>query len=205
MKNHKEKYRLERIIRIQSKWSFGKATNANNRKHYSIRWSFYQPIYQFASLWDSMPTTSDSSMKKGCHLRIVSRVIYSATVEPSLLYGIKAISFTNLTESPQVEPSQSTHTSTSLKTFSIYRWNSDDPTKPGLQDYQIDPERLWANGPRCSEIILGRRIFLSLLTTKVWECKNGSLDFWGVVWAFGLLYEGFFFFNNLWKMEFLFY
>ena len=125
MKNHKEKYRLERIIRIQSKWSFGKATNANNRKHYSIRWSFYQPIYQFASLWDSMPTTSDSSMKKGCHLRIVSRVISSATVEPSLLYGTA-----------------------------------------------------W-------------RIFLSLLTTKVWECKNGSLDFWGVVWAFGLLHEGF--------------
>ena len=38
-----------------------------------------------------------------------------------------------------------------------------------LQDYQIDPKRLWANGPRCSEITLGRRIFsLSLW----WECKK---------------------------------
>ena len=31
------------------------------------------------------------------------------TVEPSLLYGIKAISFTTLTESQQVEPSAHTH------------------------------------------------------------------------------------------------
>ena len=39
------------------------------------------------------------------HLWIVPRVIYSVTVEASLLYGIKAISFTTLTESQRVEPS----------------------------------------------------------------------------------------------------
>ena len=70
MKNHKEKYRLERIIRIRSAfhkipdfWGLFKKILARPPMP-TTRWSFYQPIYQFASLWNSMPTTSDSSMKR---------------------------------------------------------------------------------------------------------------------------------------------
>ncbi|KAF3946539.1 hypothetical protein CMV_027205, partial [Castanea mollissima] len=39
-------------------------------------------------------------------------------------------------EAQQVE--QKARASTSLKTFSIYRWTPENPTKPELQDYQID-------------------------------------------------------------------
>ena len=77
----------------------GKATNANNRKHHSI-------ISTNLSICVSMRLNAHNLRflnEKGCHLRIVPRVIYSVTVEPSLLYGIKAILFTTLTESQQVE------------------------------------------------------------------------------------------------------
>ena len=36
------------------------------------------------------------------------------------------------------EAEQKERASTSLKTFSIYRWTPENPTKPELQDYQID-------------------------------------------------------------------
>jgi succinate dehydrogenase (ubiquinone) iron-sulfur subunit len=36
----------------------------------------------------------------------------------------------------QVEPK--TRAATALKTFSIYRWNPDNPSKPELQNYEID-------------------------------------------------------------------
>ena len=75
------------------------------------------------------------------------------TVEPSLLYEIKAISFTTLIESQQVEPSAHTP---------LHLWKPSQSTvgtrttrrKLELQEYQIDPKRLWANVPG--------RIFLSL-------------------------------------------
>ncbi|PKI79112.1 hypothetical protein CRG98_000404, partial [Punica granatum] len=39
-------------------------------------------------------------------------------------------------EAQKVEPHAKATSTT--KTFSIYRWNPDNPTKPELQDYQID-------------------------------------------------------------------
>ncbi|KAK9272252.1 hypothetical protein L1049_002623 [Liquidambar formosana] len=39
-------------------------------------------------------------------------------------------------EAQQVEPKS--RASTNLKTFQIYRWNPDNPTKPELKDYEID-------------------------------------------------------------------
>ena len=79
--------------------------------------------------------------ENGRHLRIVPRVIYSATVEPSLLYEIKAISFTTLIESQQVEPSAHTP---------LHLWKPSQSTAGTrttrrnleLQDYQIDTKRL---------------------------------------------------------------
>ena len=74
--------------------------------------------------------------EKGCHLRIVSRVIYSVTVEPSLLYGIKAISFTTLTESQKVEPSAHTHLyiSENLLNLPLELGRPDETGAPRLPD-----------------------------------------------------------------------
>ena len=148
MKNHKEKYRLERIIRIRSAfhkipdfWGLFKKILARPPMP-TTRWSFYQPIYQFASLWNSMPTTSDSSMKRDAiwgsyHVSFIASPLSlpcSMALKPYLSPLLQSLRKSN---------HQHTHTSTSLKTFSIYRWNLDDPTKPELQDYQIDPKRPW--------------------------------------------------------------
>ncbi|MBA0549486.1 hypothetical protein Golob_020514 [Gossypium lobatum] len=43
------------------------------------------------------------------------------------------------TEAQKVEPKASSGSGrTSMKTFQIYRWNPDNPTKPQLQDFKID-------------------------------------------------------------------
>ena len=148
MKNHKEKYRLERIIRIRSAfhkipyfWGLFKKILARPPMP-TTRWSFYQPIYQFASLWNSMPTTSDSSMKRDAiwgsyHVSFIASPLSlpcSMALKPYLSPLLQSLRKSN---------HQHTHTSTSLKTFSIYRWNLDDPTKPEPQDYQTNPKRPW--------------------------------------------------------------
>merc|ERR1712119_201293 len=48
----------------------------------------------------------------------------------------RAQAHASVAEAQQVE--QKVRASTSLKTFSIYRWTPENPTKPELQDYEID-------------------------------------------------------------------
>ncbi|RWR83751.1 succinate dehydrogenase ubiquinone iron-sulfur subunit 2, mitochondrial-like protein [Cinnamomum micranthum f. kanehirae] len=51
----------------------------------------------------------------------------------------RALSATpSLSRSLSTETQARTTTATKTKTFSIYRWNPDNPSKPQLQDYQID-------------------------------------------------------------------
>jgi len=38
------------IVYFLDKSGLAKATNADHWKHYAIRWSFYQPVYEFVSM-----------------------------------------------------------------------------------------------------------------------------------------------------------
>ena len=144
MKNHKKKYRLERIIRIQSAfhkipdfWGLFKMFLARPpmpTTENTIRLDG-PSINQFINLrlWDSMPTTSDSSMKKGRHLRIAPLSLpCSMALKPYLSPLLQSLSKSN---------HQHTHTSTSLETFSIYRWNSDNSSKAGAPRIPDRPEK----------------------------------------------------------------
>ena len=139
--------------------------------------------------------------EKGRHSRIVPRVIYSVTVEASLLYGIKAISFTTLTESPQVEPSQHTHTP-------LHLWKPSQSTAGTRTTRRNRSSKTTRSTRKGSEITLSRRIFVSLW----WKCKKLmvgevlTLEVWFRRLAFYMKF--FFFFLNiiyLWKINFLFY
>ena len=70
-------------------------------------------------------------MASGILRRAIARV--SAT-SPSRFVRIRA--HASAAEAQQVE--QKVAASTNLKTFAIYRWNPDSPSKPELQEYKID-------------------------------------------------------------------
>ena len=66
------------------------------------------------------------------------------TVEASLLYGIKAISFTTLTESQQVEPSAHTHLyiSENLLNLPLELGRPDETGAPRLPDRPVKALKL---------------------------------------------------------------
>ena len=154
MKNHKEKYRLERIIRIRSAfhkipgfWGLFKKILARPPMP-TTRWSFYQPIYQFASLWNSMPTTSDSSMKRDAiwgsyHVSFIASPLSlpcSMALKPYLSPILQSLCKSNhhSTHTPLHlwKPSQST-----AGTRTTRRNRSSKTTRSTRK-------RIWANGPR---------------------------------------------------------
>ncbi|KAA0066954.1 succinate dehydrogenase (ubiquinone) iron-sulfur subunit 2 [Cucumis melo var. makuwa] len=70
-------------------------------------------------------------MATGILRRVLSRVSASS---PSRFVRIRA--HASEAEAQQVE--QKATASSNLKTFAIYRWNPDSPSKPELQEYKID-------------------------------------------------------------------
>ena len=171
MKKHKEKYRLERIIRIQSAfhkipdfWGLFKMVLARppmptTENTIRLDGSSINQLINLRLYETQCPPTSDSSMKRDAiwgsyHVSFIApplRLPCSMALKPYLSPLLQSLSESN---------HQHTHLYISGNLLNL-------PLE--LQDYQIDPKRLWANGPRCSEITLGRRIFsLSLW----WECKK---------------------------------
>ena len=150
MKNHKEKYRLERIIRIQS--AFHKIPD-------------FWGLFKMVLARPPTPTTENTirldgpSINQFIHLRLYETQCPQPQIPQWKGTPLKPY-LSPLLQSLSTSNHQHTHLYISGNLLNL-------PLE--LQDYQIDPKRLWVNGPRCSEITLGRRIFsLSLL----WECKK---------------------------------
>ncbi|KAK8574376.1 hypothetical protein GQ457_05G019110 [Hibiscus cannabinus] len=67
-------------------------------------------------------------------MNVTSRVSSSTVAPTSRLVLVRP--YASEAEAQKVEPKAAA--STNMKTFQIYRWNPDNPTKPQLQDYKID-------------------------------------------------------------------
>ncbi|OMO95001.1 hypothetical protein CCACVL1_05645 [Corchorus capsularis] len=67
-------------------------------------------------------------------MNVTSRVSSSTVAPASRLVTVKP--YASETEAQKVEPKAAA--GTNIKTFQIYRWNPDNPSKPELQDYKIN-------------------------------------------------------------------
>ncbi|KAK9104246.1 hypothetical protein Scep_021090 [Stephania cephalantha] len=72
-------------------------------------------------------------------------------------------------ESPKTTPKASPNNS-AIKTFSIYRWNPQNPTKPQLQDYQID---LMDCGPMVLDALIKIKNEIDPTLTFRRSCREG--------------------------------
>ncbi|XWS40654.1 hypothetical protein CRYUN_Cryun17cG0014000 [Craigia yunnanensis] len=77
-------------------------------------------------------------------MNMTSRVSSSSVAPASRLVVERP--YATETEAQNVEPKAAA--TKNMKTFQIYRWNPDNPTKPQLQDYKIDLKECGAHGPR---------------------------------------------------------
>ena len=140
MKNHKEKYRLERIIHIKS--AFHKIPD-------------FWELFKMVLARPPTPTTENTirldgpSINQFIHLRLYETQCPQPQIPQWKGTPLKPY-LSPLLQSLSKSNHQHTHLYISGNLLNL-------PLE--LQDYQIDPKRLWANGPRCSEITLVRRIF----------------------------------------------
>ncbi|XP_059670041.1 succinate dehydrogenase [ubiquinone] iron-sulfur subunit 2, mitochondrial-like [Cornus florida] len=98
---------------------------------------------------------------------LVRRAIYSVQSSPAAKLVVARANASEA-QAQQVEPKATT--ATNFKTFQIYRWNPDNPTKPELQDYKINLKEC---GPMVLDALIKIKNEIDPTLTFRRSCREG--------------------------------
>ena len=107
-------------------------------------------------------------MATGLLRRAVSRVSSSSPSPATVASLIRVQAYASEAQAQQVEPKS--RDATDFKTFQIYRWSPDNPTKPQLQDYKINLKEC---GPMVLDALIKIKNEMDSTLTFRRSCREG--------------------------------